>query len=57
MVPTRLVARMADRLWRLGSKARRDAFVGRARKRLDGGSRAINDAAAVLAASSPPEEG
>ena len=51
-VPTRLITRMAGRLWRLGSKARREAFIGRARKRLDAGGRALNDAAAVLAASS-----
>jgi hypothetical protein len=49
-VPRALVVRMADRLWRLRSKARRDSFVARAKKRQEGGTHHMNDAAVVLAA-------
>ena|SRR5579871_5047101 len=56
-VPTRLITRMAGRLWRLGSKARREAFIARARKRIDAGGRAVNDAATLLAALSLAVQG
>jgi hypothetical protein len=48
-VPNSLVARMADRVWRLGSKERRNSYIERARKRLDAGSKSLNDVAAVVA--------
>jgi Transposase DDE domain group 1 len=41
---------MANRLWRLGSPARRTAYVEKARRRLAAGSARHSDAAIVLAA-------
>jgi hypothetical protein len=49
-VDRRQVMRMADRLWRLGSPARRIAYVEKARRRLDTGLARHSDAAIVLAA-------
>ena len=46
----RQVARMANRLWRLGSPERRTAYVEKARRRLAAGSARHSDAAIVLAA-------
>jgi len=48
-VPTVLVVRMADRMWKLG-KSRREGYVARAKKRLEAGGKGRNDAASVLAA-------
>jgi hypothetical protein len=45
-----LIARMADRMHRLGSKARREHYAKNARARLDKGSKQPADAAIVLAA-------
>jgi len=44
------VTRMADRLWRFGSPARRTAYVEKARQRLAAGPARHSDAAIVLAA-------
>ena len=44
------VTRMADRLWRFGSPARRTAYVEKARRRLAAGPPRRSDAAIVLAA-------
>jgi hypothetical protein len=49
-VPHRQVTRMADRLWHLGSSARRTAYVKKARRRLAAGPARRSDAAIVLAA-------
>jgi hypothetical protein len=49
-VHQRQVTRMADRLWRLGSPARRTAYVENARGRLAAGPARHSDAAIVLAA-------
>jgi hypothetical protein len=49
-VPHRQVTRMADRLWRFGSPARRTAYVEKARRRLAAGPPRRSDAAIVLAA-------
>jgi hypothetical protein len=49
-VPLRQVTRMADRLWRFGSPARRTAYVEKARRRLAAGPPRRSDAAIVLAA-------
>ena len=46
----RQVPRMADRLWGLGSPARRTAYVEKARRRLAAGPTRHSDAAIVLAA-------
>ena len=46
----RQVTRMADRLWHLGSPARRTAYVEKARQRLAAGPARHSDAAIVLAA-------
>ena len=46
----RQVTRMADRLWRFGSPARRTAYVEKARRRLAAGPPRRSDAAIVLAA-------
>ena len=46
----RQVTRMSDRLWRLGSPARRTAYVEKARQRLAAGPARHSDAAIVLAA-------
>jgi hypothetical protein len=48
-----LVIRMADRLWRLGSAARRAAYAERARKRLAAGRRGKSDVAVVILADHP----
>jgi hypothetical protein len=45
----RQVTRMADRLWRFGSPARRTAYVERARRRLAAGPPRRSDAAIMLA--------
>ena len=45
----RQVTRMANRLWRLGSPARRNAYVEKARRRLAAGPARHYDAAIVLA--------
>jgi hypothetical protein len=45
----RQVTRMANRLWRLGSPARRNAYVEKARRRLAAGPARHSDAAIVLA--------
>ena len=47
-VPSELVARMADRLWKFGSDARRQHYVAKAR--LDTGKLRRSDVATVLAA-------
>ena len=44
----RQVARMANRLWRLGSPARRTAYVEKARRRLAAGQARHSDAAIIL---------
>jgi hypothetical protein len=44
------VARMADRMYRLGGKARRDNYVAKARRRLAGGPGRRSDVATVIAA-------
>jgi hypothetical protein len=49
-VPTELVARMADRMWKFGSDARRQHFVAKAMARLDTGKLRRSDVATVLAA-------
>lgn len=49
-VPAALVARMADRMYRLGGKARRNHYAAKARARIDKGSKQPADAAIVLAA-------
>ena len=46
----RQVTRMADRLWGLGSPARRTAYVEKARRRLAAGPARHSDAAIVLTA-------
>ena len=46
----RQVTRMADRLWRFGSPARRTAYIEKARRRLAAGPPRRSDAAIVLAA-------
>lgn len=45
-----LVARMADRMHRLGGKGRRDNYAKKARARIEEGSKRASDAAIVLAA-------
>jgi hypothetical protein len=50
MVSTSLVIRMAERMHKLGSAARREGYVARARQRLEAGHFHKNDAAIVLAA-------
>jgi hypothetical protein len=45
-----VVDRIMSRLWRLGSDARRKAFIERARKRLTDGHRGANDIATVIIA-------
>ena len=49
-VSTDHVARMQRRLWRLGSAARREAYIERARRRIGAGHAYRADAATVLAA-------
>ena len=49
-VPHHQVTRMAERLWRLGSPARRTAYVEKAGQRLAAGPARRSDAAIVLAA-------
>ena len=49
-VPSELVARMADRMWRFGNDARRQSYVAKAKARLDTGKLRRSDVAAVLAA-------
>ena len=49
-VPQRLVIRMAERLCKLGNPTRRQHYIERARKRLEGEHPRKSDAAAVLAA-------
>jgi hypothetical protein len=49
-VPDALVIRIAERMWKLGSDARRAAHAERARKRLKGGGRGKNDIAVVIVA-------
>ena len=49
-VPDALVIRMAQRMWKLGTDARRAAYAERARKRLNGGGRGKNDVAVVIVA-------
>ncbi len=46
----REVTRMANRLWNLGSPARRTAYVEKAKRRLAAGPARHSDAAIVLAA-------
>jgi hypothetical protein len=48
-VSSRLIAKMADRLWRMPPD-RRGHYLAGARRRLDTGHPSRNDAAAVLAA-------
>jgi hypothetical protein len=45
-----LVARMADRLYKLQGEGRRQNYVDKARKRLEAGPARRTDAATVLAA-------
>lgn len=45
-----LVARMADRLWKLGNDARRQHYVAKAKARLEVGPMRRSDAATVIAA-------
>ena len=49
-VPSELVARMADRLWKFGNDARRQSYVAKAKARLDAGKLRRSDVATVLAA-------
>ena len=49
-VPVELVARMADRMFRLGGKGRRADYAARAKAKLDAGSKSRMNAAIVLAA-------
>ncbi|MGH7090907.1 MAG: hypothetical protein ACREFQ_18575 [Stellaceae bacterium] len=49
-VPEALIARMADRMRRLGGKGRREQYAAKARARIDTGSTRPVDAAIVLAA-------
>jgi len=49
-VATRLVIRLAERMHKLGSDARRESYVARARQRLEARHSYKNDAAIVLAA-------
>lgn len=49
-VPQALVARMADRMHRLGGKPRRAHYAANARARIEKGSKRPADAAIVLAA-------
>lgn len=49
-VPEALVIRMAQRMWKLGTDARRAAYAERARKRVNGGGRGKNDVAVVIVA-------
>jgi hypothetical protein len=49
-VPAALVARMTDRMHKLGNATWRENYVARARKRLEAGHPGKNDAAIVLAA-------
>lgn len=48
-VSTALVARMADRMGRLGGEGRAKNFAEKARRRLDAGPRRTSDAAIVIA--------
>jgi hypothetical protein len=52
-VPARLIARMADRLHRLGP-VRREAYVEKVRRRIAARGAARNDAALILAAGAEP---
>ncbi|HXP77124.1 MAG TPA: hypothetical protein VN823_23510 [Stellaceae bacterium] len=45
-----LVIRMAERMWKLGTDARRAAYAERARKRLNAGGRGKNDVAVAIVA-------
>jgi hypothetical protein len=49
-VPNSLVVRMADRMHKLANATRRENYIARAQKRLEGGHPGKNDAAVVLAA-------
>jgi len=49
-VPSELIARMADRMHRLGGKDRRAHYAANAKKRIEKGSKQADDAAIVLAA-------
>ena len=49
-VPERLIVRMAARMHRLGSPARRKAYIGKAQRRLTTDRWSQNDVATVLAA-------
>ena len=49
-VPISMIAHAADRMFKLGSKARRDDYAAKAKKRLDAGPCRMSDAAVILAA-------
>ena len=49
-VPVDMIARMAHRMFKLGSKARSADYAAKAKKRLDAGPCRTHDAAIVLAA-------
>jgi len=45
-----LVTRMTQRMWKLGTDARRAAYADRARKRITAGHRSNNDIATIIVA-------
>jgi hypothetical protein len=49
-VPISMIARAADRMFKLGNKARSDDYAAKAKKRLEAGPNRKSDAAIVLAA-------
>ena len=49
-VPDVLVTRMTQRMWKLGTNARRAAYAERARKRLTAGHRGKNDITTIIVA-------